>query len=248
MSATPPPQTGAGLFGYLNRRRRDVASWNIEKDAELREMISAANDGIISSAAIIQGLLSGGATGHEAVIGVLALIIIGMVASAATQYSEVQSERDAQIRIVEEEQAALITSPEAEHQELVEIYRKKGLSDELAHSVATELMANDPLRAQLDDEYGLGEIAGRWAPWTAALRSAGAFLVGSALPLLFLLILPWHIRGEITVVSVLVALALSGWIGHLVDHSSPWRSMVRTMLVGVIILGISTLAGSLVTF
>ena len=77
-------------------------------------MISAANDGIISSAAIIQGLLSGGATGHEAVIGVLALIIIGMVASAATQYSEVQSERDAQIRIVEEEQAALITSPEAD--------------------------------------------------------------------------------------------------------------------------------------
>lgn len=248
MSADPPPRARLGLSGFLRRRRRDVASWNIERDAELREMMSAANDGIISSAAIIQGLLSGGATGQEAIIGVLALIIIGMVATAAAQYSEVQSERDAQIRIVEEEQAALVTSPEAEHQELVEIYQKKGLSDGLANAVADELMANDPLRAQLDDEYGLGEIAGPWVPWMAALRSVGAFLIGSALPLLFLLVLPWDIRGEVTVVSVLIALAVSGWIGHLVDHSSPWRSMVRTMLVGIIILGISTLAGSLVTF
>lgn len=213
-----------------------------------REMMSAANDGIISSAAIIQGLLSGGATGQEAVIGVAALIVIGIVATAAAQYSEVQSERNAQIRIVEEEQAALATSPETEHQELVEIYQSKGLSAGLAHAVATELMANDPLQAQLTDEYGLDEIAGPWTPWTAALRSAGAFFVGSALPLLFLLILPWDIRGEVTVVSVLIALAVSGWIGHLVDHSSPWRSMFRTILVGAVILGISTLAGSLVTF
>ena len=74
------------------------------------------------------------------------------------------------------------------------------------------------------------------------------FLVGSVLPLLFLLILPWDIRGEVTVAAVVIALGISGWIGHLVEHTSAWRAMARTVLVGVTILGISTLAGTLVTF
>lgn len=210
--------------------------------------MSAGNDGIISSAAIIQGLLSGGATGREAIIGVLALIAIGMVGTAAAQYSEAASERNAQVRIMEEEQASIAASPEAEFDELAEIYEKKGLSAELSRAVARELMDKDPLRAQLDDEYDIDEIPGPWDPWKTAFRSAGAFFLGSVLPLVFLLILPWDIRGEITVVSVMIALAISGWLGHLVDHSSPWWSMLRTMLVGAIILGISTWAGSLVTF
>lgn len=237
-----------GLAAFLRRRKHDVNQWNTDADAQRREMMSAGNDGIISSAAIIQGLLSGGATGREAVIGVLALIVIGMVGTGAAQYSEAASERSAQLRIAEEEAAAINAAPETEFQELVDIYERKGLSPSLSRAVAKELMDKDPLRAQLDDEYDLDEIPGPWQPWKAALRSAGAFFLGSVLPLVFLLILPWDIRGEITVVSVMIALAISGWVGHLVDHSSAWLSMLRTMLVGAIILGISTWAGSLVTF
>lgn len=248
MGDTDKPPRHVGLAGFLRRKRHDINQWNIEEDAEHREMMSAGNDGIISSAAIIQGLLSGGATGQEAIIGVLALIVIGMVGTGASQYSEADSERNALLRIMEEEKAALAASPEAEFEELVMIYEKKGLSPDLSRTVARELMDKDPLRAQLDDEYDLDEIPGIWAPWKAAFRSAGAFLLGSVLPLLFLLILPWDIRGEVTVVSVMIALAISGWIGHLVDHSSAWWSMLRTMIVGAIILGISTWAGSLVTF
>lgn len=237
-----------GIVKFLSRREHDISLWNTEEDARWRELMSVGNDGIISSAAIIQGLLSGGATGSEAVIGVTALVMIGMVGTGASVYSEEASERNADLRIAEEEQAAITAKPEDEYLELVQIYQEKGLSPQLSEAVARELMDKDPLRAQLDEEYDLEELPSRWFPWKKALLAAGAFLLGSVLPLIFLLLLPWSIRGEVTFVSVMVALAISGWIGHWVEHTTPWRSMLRTMLVGAIILGISTFAGSLVTF
>ena len=236
------------LLGYLRNHRFDEDRWNPSEDAQWRELVSVGNDGIISSAAIVQGLLTAGATGQEAVTGVLALIAIGMVGSGASQYSESESERRSQLSIVERESAALLATPDEEFDELVTIYEEKGLSADLSRAVATELMAKDALTAQLDAEYGLDSIHGKWWPWQRAGLAALVFLVGSVLPLLFLLILPWAVRGEVTVAAVVIALGISGWIGHLVEHSSAWRAMARTILVGVTILGISTLAGTLVTF
>lgn len=236
------------LLGFLRQPPHDINTWDPEEDAQWREMLSAGNDGIISSAAIIQGLLSGGATGREAVIGVLATIIIGMVGSGATQFNEAASQRAAELRIVEEEKASLEASPEEEFAELVALYEAKGLSAHLAKEVAEELTEKDALKAQLDEEYDLSEVhPARW-PWLQGLLAAGVFLLGSLLPLLFLLLLPWNVRGEVTVTSVMIALAISGWLGHLVDHTTAWKSMLRTMAVGALILGISTVAGSLVTF
>ena len=160
-------------FEYLRTHRRDVNRGNPAEDAQWRELVSVGNDGIISSAAIVQGLLTAGATGQEAVTGVLALIAIGMVASGASQYSESESERQSQLSIVERESAALLATPDEEFDELVAIYRDKGVSADLSRAVATELMEKDALTAQLDAEYGLDSINGNggrgsvqgWPPW-----------------------------------------------------------------------------------
>ncbi|WP_099332649.1 VIT1/CCC1 transporter family protein [Actinomyces minihominis] len=233
---------------FLNRYRDNSEEWSPRDDAQWRELLSIGNDGIISSAAIIQGLLAGGATGQEAIIGVSALIVIGVATSAATQYAKSESERQAQLKIVEREQKALESSPEEELEELARIYELKGLSPKLSLAVAKELTANDALRAQLEAEYDMDEIPGKDWAWRKAGLAGLAFLGGTILPLLFLLILPWDIRGEITVISVVIALIISGWIGHLVEHTSAWRAILRTLLIGLVILGISALAGSLVTF
>lgn len=227
---------------------REGREWDFSKSARWRELLSNLNDGITSSAAIIQGLLSGGATGQEALIGALAVITIGMVGSAGAEYSDSEAERSAILAAVREEQRQLELSPEAEIDELAQLYEKRGFSPELAREVAEQLSAHDPLQAQLSEEYDIDEIpSGAW-PWKRGAAAAIAFLVGSIMPLFFLVVLPWDVRGEVTAAAVMASLALSGWLGHWVEGSTWWRSMLRTMVVGVVTLGISALAGSLVTF
>ncbi|MES6118730.1 VIT1/CCC1 transporter family protein, partial [Cutibacterium acnes] len=142
----------------------ETGEWDTEGDALRRELTSHANDGVISSAAILQGLLSAGATGHEAVIGVLALMTVGVLTSAGTAFGEASAERRSQLAIVADEQRRLAQAPEEELEELVEHYRAKGLSDELSRAVAEELHAKDALAAQLDAEFDLDAPATAWWP------------------------------------------------------------------------------------
>lgn len=220
----------------------------MDGDALRREYTSNANDGIISSAAIVQGLLTAGATGEEAMVGVIALIAIGMVTSGATVYAEVSAERNSQLAIVESERRRIELSPQEEFDELVGIYERKGLSHETATTVARELFARDALAAQLDAEFAIAAVPpARW-PWVMALRVMLAFLIGSVGPLLILLLVPWWTRGEVTVIAVSVSLVVSAFIGSRSEHTNAWIAILRTLIMGFTVLGISVLAGSLVTF
>lgn len=227
---------------------RDTGEWDVDGDAQRREYTSIANDGIISSAAIIQGLLTAGATGEEAVVSVSALIAIGMVTAAATAYSEAVAERNSKLAIVDSERRRLEMSPQEEFEELVEIYERKGLSHETAATVAQELTARDALAAQLDAEFDIADLPPASLSWRMASRAALAFLVGSLAPLLILLLAPWSSRGEITVVAVSVSLVISAYIGSRSEHSSALGAIGRTLLMGFTVLGISVVAGRLVTF
>lgn len=247
MSTRPVPlKWWDWVTGGKNDPRK--GNWDQDGDGLRRELLSAANDGIISSAAIIQGLLSGGASGYEAFIGVVALIAIGVVGTAANQYAEAAGERASIVAIIEAERRRLQMAPEEEFQELVDLYLDKGLSEELSVAVAKELTEKDALDAQLDAEFDLDEAPPASWPWKFGIYSGLAFVLGSVIPLLLLLVIPWHARGEVTLVVVVAALIFSGWIGSYSEHSGPLRAIFRTVAVGVVIFGISTAAGQLVTF
>ena len=85
-------------------------------------------------------------------------------------------------------------------------------------------------------------------PFRFAMKAGLAFLAGSLGPLLLFLIMPFAIRGEVTLVVVAISLTISGWIGARSEHGNPWISIARTVAIGLVTLGISSLAGSLVTF
>ena len=235
-------------WDFSGKTARVTGEWDTDGDSERRELTSNANDGIISSAAILQGLLSAGASGAEALVGVLALTIVGSLTAAGAQYGEAAAERNSQLAILESESQRLLHSPEEEFEELVEIYQAKGLSPELSRAVATELHARDALAAQLDAEFDMEHPAEKIWPFRFALKSGLAFLAGSLGPLLLFLIMPFAIRGEVTLVVVAISLTVSGWIGARSEHGNPWISIARTVAIGLAALGISSLAGSLVTF
>jgi VIT1/CCC1 family predicted Fe2+/Mn2+ transporter len=88
------------------------------------------------------------------------------------------------------------------------MYRAKGVSSETAQRVAEELTAKDTFAAHFDVELGINphELIN---PWHAAAASAGAFVLGSLLPLLAILLPPAGARVAVTFAVVLIAVALT---------------------------------------
>src|SRR5207245_628345 len=104
------------------------------------------------------------------------------------------------------ERAELEEMPEAELDELAGIYMKRGLEPDLARQVARQLTDRDALEAHARDELGITE-ATQARPVQAAMTSAASFSIGSALPLLVVLLVPeaWLVPSVIaTSLAVLV--------------------------------------------
>lgn len=148
----------------------------------LRAAVLGANDGLVSTAALMIGVAAAGKTDFLLTAG-LAGISAGAMSMAVGEYVSVRSQNDVEEsdRLLEIEHLA--TDPEGELVELQHIYIERGLSPELALTVAQEMHKKDPLAAHLRDE--LGQHAHTKArPVQAAIASALSFTAGGFIPFL----------------------------------------------------------------
>jgi VIT1/CCC1 family predicted Fe2+/Mn2+ transporter len=210
----------------------------------LRGYLAAANDGIIATAGVIEGFIVAGAGTDALVAAAFAATIAGAVAFGGLQFGEAAAERDAELALVEEERRALARSPEAELEELAAYYEARGVDPSLAREVAVQVSARDALRAQLESEHGIREIVPGYAPFLAATGGAMAYMLGAVLPISVVMLVPPEARGVATAVAVVLALALTATLTARLGRSRLWRTIVRSVLVGVLALLLSVTAGS----
>jgi VIT1/CCC1 family predicted Fe2+/Mn2+ transporter len=201
----------------------------------LRAGVLGANDGIVSVAAIVVGVA--GAT--TAIAPILTAGAAGLVGGAISmglgEYVSVSSQSDSQRALIAKEKRELEEMPEEELAELASLYESKGLSAATAQKVAEELTAHDALAAHLDAELHIteGEVA---SPWHAAIASAISFVIGAALPLAAILLLPEAIRIQVTFAAVLLALVATGITSSWVGGSRWLRPTIRIVIGGALAL------------
>ena len=135
--------------------------------------------------------------------------------------------------------------PETEQRELAKMYEEKGLDAELATRVAAQLTAHDALAAHADIEFGIDpdELTN---PWHAAWASMISFTLGALLPLLCVVLVPASARIIVTVLAVVIALAITGFVSARLSLSPRLRAIVRNVLGGLLSMGVTYLIGSLV--
>lgn len=219
-----------GLSGRLNR---------------LRAGVLGANDGIVSTAGLVVGVASATtATGAILTAGV-AGVVAGAVSMALGEYVSVSSQRDTEKTLLARERDELDRFPDEELTELATLYEAKGISPGTARLVAAELTANDPYAAHFDVELGI-DPHDLTNPWHAAAASAGAFVLGSLLPLLAILLSPTGARVAVTVVVVLLALALTGAVSASLGDSPPGRAVARLVVGGALAMAVTYGIGLLV--
>jgi len=192
----------------------------------LRAAVLGANDGIVSTASLVLGVAAAEAEPKHVLVAGVAGLVAGALSMAAGEYVSVSSQADAERSSLALEKEELATQPEAELEELTAIYARRGLSPELARTVARELTARDALAAHARDELGLTEeFSAR--PLQAALASAGSFAIGAALPVLTIVVAPRGAPMLTVVAASLVCLAALGAVAARAGGASAWRGALR---------------------
>lgn len=215
--------------------------------AKRRSLIVEANDGIMTTAGIIEGFAGAGADGHTVTIAAASAMIVGAIVLTGARYSEEAAERESILATIAEEQRLLDLDPQAELDELTAIYESKGLSPDLAAAVATELSAKDALGAQLDAEYGLTTAPSALAPWVIAAAAGLAYASGAVIPLTGVLVLPDDLRAEVTFIGTLLALTVTSAVLARLAHLPLGRTLARTVIVAFIAMSISLAVGRLIS-
>ncbi len=210
----------------------------------LRAAVLGANDGIVSTSSLIIGFAAAHAEHSTILLAGLAGLVSGALSMAAGEYVSVYSQADTEKADLELEAHGLKNDPHREMEELTEIYRERGLDDDLAAEVAKQLTEHDALAAHARDELGITEKM-RANPLQAAGFSAVSFSVGAALPLSVVLLyhhqyLTWVIAG-----TALLFLGSLGAIAANAGGASMVRGAVRVLFWGAIAMALTALVGSL---
>ena len=211
----------------------------------LRAGVLGANDGIVSVAGIVIGVAAATVERAPIVTAGVAGLAAGALSMALGEYVSVSTQRDTEQALLAKERRELLEEPEAELEELVGLYEKKGLSPQTARTVAEELTAHDAFAAHIDVELGIDpdELTN---PWHAAISSAISFTVGAILPMLAILLPPPAARIPVTFVAVLLALAITGWVSARLGGADPVRATQRVVIGGALAMAVTYAIGRLV--
>lgn len=217
----------------------------IERIGWLRAAVLGANDGIISTASLVVGVAAASTSSNEVLVAGIAGLVAGATSMAAGEYVSVSSQADTESADLARERREHTEQPEAELDELTNIYVDRGLPPLLARQVAVQLSEKDAFGAHARDELGLSaHVVAR--PIQAALTSAVTFAGGASLPLVIaifspLTLIPWTVSG-----GSLVALACLGAIGAKTGGAGVLIPTLRVTFWGAIAMGATAAIGRLV--
>jgi len=229
----------------MTRLRLHAEGHLVSRIGWLRAAVLGANDGIVSTASLIVGVAAAAAAPGDVLIAGIAGLVAGAMSMAAGEYVSVSSQSDTEQADLARERKELSEDIAGEHEELANIYIRRGLDRELAHEVARQLMAKDALGAHMRDELGISEISAA-RPVQAALTSAATFSMGAAMPLLMVVVSPGDKLVPIVSIASLVFLALLGAIGAKTGGANVLKATARVTFWGALAMALTAGIGALV--
>jgi predicted membrane protein (TIGR00267 family) len=252
MSANPDPRAasrvgravrataeGAGVAAGRHLETHRQGNW-------LRDVILGGQDGLVNILGIILGVIAGGGSDTVLLAAGFAAAITESISMGAVGYTSSVSERDYYQAEREREATEIATTPEAERQEIRDIYAAKGFTGKLLEDVVETITANRDtwLGTMMDEELHLQPVQSRDILRTAVVITI-ATLIGHLIPLAPFVVLP---RTEALVVAVaLSALALFGvGVYSAVTLVGDWRkSGLRMVIIGLGAAAVGFLVGRL---
>ena len=234
-----------GMSVYDDRRPGHEMPTNIDEvgrrhqgtgRGSLRAAVFGVNDGLVSNASLILGMVGAAGVGGDArmvVVSGVAGLLAGAFSMASGEYVSVRSQREMFERQISAERDELSEYPLEEAAELALIYEARGIEKEDAQRISKRLVENPQhaLDTLAREELGL-DPAELGSPWTAAVSSALSFAAGALLPLSPFLLT----KGRPAILGALVvtgaALFVVGAATSLFTGKGALKGGARMLLIG----------------
>jgi len=199
----------------------------------IREVVFGMQDGLVSTVAVAASIMA--ATAHRPIVLIAGLTtaMAGTIAMGTGSYLASKAEKDLHSAEIEKEARELVTHPEEEMAELIELYQLEGLTMNEAERLA-ERVASDRklwLKTLTEKELGLTpeDLA---SPTKDALTMGISFMLGALVPLV-----PYIFMGTMAVIAISIAVTVAtlfvvGLVKARVTGKHPLRAGLEVMIIG----------------
>ncbi len=234
----PPHPAQVKLDKIIGREK-----WHRSGGGWISGAIYGANDGLAAVFGIVAGV--SGATGGSSFVltaGVSAAVASSLSMATGAFLAE-RSEAEVAAANLERERQEIAEHPEEEQEELSLFYQLKGIDQETADAMASQL-AKKPdamLRALAAEEFGI--TGDRGDPAQAALAAGVSTGLGAIVPVIPFVFTTGTVAIVTAAIISLIAHFLVGAAKSLVTLRSWWSAGLEMTLAGVIVGGATYLVG-----
>lgn len=210
----------------------------------LRASVMGANDGILSVAGIVVGVAGATTNSFSILISGLAGMLAGTISMAMGEYVSVNTQKDSQKMAIAHQKQALAENYEGESDWVAQKYVDQGISEPLARKATREMMNEDALVTTVREHYGFNPSE-FISPYAAGIASMISFPTGSILPLVSITFFPSQIKVVATVISVAIALAITGYVAAILGNANRRHGIFRNVVSGLLTMLVTYFIGHL---
>ncbi|MBO20187.1 MAG: hypothetical protein FI717_06780 [SAR202 cluster bacterium] len=251
----PAPGSGMGMIDdgmametYVTAATEiDKERWRVARMGRLREVVFGAQDGLLSTVALVTGVAVAVDNQTTVLVAGLAAALPGMLSMATGAWLGSRAEQDVQRAEIAREAQELEENPAEELAELVVLYQREGRTYDEARHLADEISQDKDLwlRTMAEKELGIS-LDETTNPLKDAVTMGISFILAAIIP-----IFPHFFLEGGPAIGVSIAAALTGLFflgvgkGRLVQRS-PLLQGLEILVVGAVSAGIGFGLGDLI--
>tara|TARA_R110002124_G_scaffold287365_1_gene474082 strand:+ start:16142 stop:16867 length:726 start_codon:yes stop_codon:yes gene_type:complete len=202
----------------------------------LREWVYGGIDGVVTTFAIVSGVVGASLSPHIVIILGLANLIGDGFSMAAGAYTSSKTTLDDYDRLRKVEQSHIAQNPCGEKEEIRQIYAKKGFSGGVLEEIVETISDNNEqwISIMMAEEYGLSPALK--SPLMAGIHTFIAFLLCGFMPLIPFVFNVNNAFEWAFALSALSFFAIGAFKSQWSIHRW-WDQGLKTMLIGLIAAG-----------
>jgi VIT1/CCC1 family predicted Fe2+/Mn2+ transporter len=236
------PNISGSNLARFEKRHRSVGG------NALRAAVLGGNDGLVSNFSLVMGIAGASSGQKEVLLAGMAGLLAGALSMALGEWISVKSSQELYENQMQLEMDELENNPEGEEKELALIYMSKGIPEEQARKMASDIMQNKEHAHEvlIKEELGINAEDLKGSAMEAAVSSFILFAMGAILP-----VIPFFFLGgtQAIIFSTILSglgLFIIGAAITLFTGKSVWYSGFRQVLFGLIAAAITFGIGKII--
>ncbi len=225
----------------------DKERFRVANLGRLREVVFGAQDGILSTVALVTSVAVAIGDGATILVAGLAAALAGMISMATGAYLGSRAEQDVQRAEIAREARELEENPAEEFAELVVVLQREGRSFQEASDLAAEIAQDKEawLRTLVEKELGISADE-TTSPVKDAMVMGVSFVVAAAIPITPYLFLSGWPAIVVSIAGALLGLFVLGMGKGRLVSKSPVLQGLEILVIGAISAAIGFALGDLV--